>query len=80
MKTHLLKLKPEYALAKILGIKSFEIRLNDRDFHLDDLVKYSCPDDEFLNFALKSRVYCITYICDYEQKNGYIVFSDKLVF
>lgn len=79
MKTHLLKLKPEYALAKLLGIKTFEIRLNDRDFHLDDCVMYSCPDDVFLNFALKSRVYCITYICDYAQKDGYIVFFDKIV-
>ena len=77
MKTHELKIKPEFAVAKIVGMKSFEIRLNDRDFQFGDIVKYSCPDNSFINLAIKNRVYIITYITDYAQKDGYVVFADS---
>lgn len=41
MKLHELKLLEQYAQAKKDGIKPFEIRLNDRDFKVGDLVKYN---------------------------------------
>jgi hypothetical protein len=41
MKLHELKLLEQYAQAKKDGIKPFEIRKNDRDFKVGDLVKYN---------------------------------------
>ena len=41
MKLHELKLLEQYAKAKKDGIKPFEIRKNDRDFKVGDLVKYN---------------------------------------
>lgn len=76
MKTHELKILATYAKAKIDGIKPFEIRFNDRDYQVGDLVKYTVIDDEKLNEIMKDKTYRILYITDYEQKDGYIVWSD----
>ena len=94
MKLHELKLLEEYAKAKKDGIKPFEIRKNDRDFKVGDLVKYNIvksytepyplnrthtiesQNKELTNF-FDNRVFKITYITGYEQKDGYVVFVDK---
>ena len=75
-KIHNLKILAVYATAKLDGKKPFEIRLNDRDFRVGDLVKYTVIDDEEVNERMKNKVYKITYITSYEQKDGYIVFGD----
>lgn len=79
MKIHKLKLLEEYAIAKLKGIKPFEIRLDDRDFNENDIVVYTCPDNEDLNYELSGKIYIIDYITDYAQKDGYVVFSDRLI-
>lgn len=35
---HLLKIMPEYYTAVSSGAKTFEVRLNDRDFKVDDIL------------------------------------------
>ena len=89
MKLHELKLLDIYALAKKQGIKPFEIRKNDRNFQVGDLVKYIIVEQDIENNKIKAsldsdlceyfdnRVFKIKYISDYEQKNGYIVFSEE---
>ena len=79
MKLHELKLLKEYAIPKTKGIKPFEIRKNDRDFNVGDLVTYTVPDSSLYNELLKGKVYKIEYITNYEQKDGYVVFADKLI-
>ena len=79
MKLHEIKLMSEYAKAKHKGIKPFEIRKNDRDYKVGDLVTYTVPDSEIYNTLFKNKVYQITYITKYEQKDGYVVFTDKLL-
>lgn len=84
MKLHELKIRREYAKAKLKGIKSFEIRKNDRDYQVGDLVRYviPCPidtEDKMLNEVISKDIYQIMYITDYEQKDNYIVFTDKVV-
>ena len=69
----------EYARAKLQGLKPFEIRLNDRNYKVGDLVKYTIPDDKILNEVFNGMTYRIIYITDYEQKDGYIVFADTLL-
>lgn len=79
MKIHNLKIQSDYASAKLNGIKPFEIRQNDRDFKVGDLVRYNCIDDVNLNNKIRDKIYQIVYITSYEQKNGYVVFTDKEV-
>ncbi len=84
MKLHELKLRREYVKAKLEGVKPFEIRKNDRDYQVGDLVRYviPCPIDEegkILHEAISKNIYQIMYITDYEQKDNYIVFTDKVV-
>ena len=41
MKTHTLKIEPEYLENLISGRKKFEIRYNDRDYQLGDILEFS---------------------------------------
>lgn len=74
MKHHKLKIKPEYLTEIILGNKTFEIRLNDRDYEVGDKVTLTeIPVSEYIyprSFTAK-----IGYITNFEQKPGYVVFS-----
>ncbi len=67
MKTHNVKIKPEYLNSIIDGDKTFEIRKDDRGYRVGDKVRMS--DGE------RYLVVHIKYITSYEQKDGYIVFS-----
>ena len=89
MKLHELKLLDIYAIAKKDGTKLFEIRKNDRNFQVGDLVKYNIVEQDFEKNGIKAsldsdlceyfdnRVFKIKYISDYEQKDGYVVFSEE---
>lgn len=70
-KVHDLKIAPKYMDAQLAGIKNFEIRKNDRDFQVGDrlwLREWNGRDYT----GRKVTVY-VTYITDYEQRDGYIV-------
>lgn len=75
---HTLKILPDYGQAKIRGKKMFEIRKNDRNFRAGDTVVYTCPTDKEINAALNGLVFTITYVTDYEQKRGYVVYGEEL--
>lgn len=79
MKLHNLKILAGYAAAKLRGDKLFEIRLNDRDFRVGDVVNYTCIDSTIYNEKISKKLYYITYITDFEQKDGYVVFGEKEV-
>ena len=73
MSTHVLKILPKYFAQIRFGNKTFEIRRNDRNFKSGDVVElHEHLHDRFTGEKLE-RV--IGYICDYEQKVGYVVFS-----
>ena len=57
MKTHNLKIKMQYAWAVKLGIKTFELRKDDRGFKVGDLIEFTVIDGE-----LPLPVYQITYV------------------
>lgn len=77
MKLHELKIKAEYANAKLKGVKPFEIRKNDRDFKVGDIIRYHCIDSPIVDGNINVLLFEIIYITDYEQKDGYVVFADK---
>ena len=76
MKLHELKIESSYAWEKIKGRKLFEIRLNDRDYKVGDIVHYTCTNC-IANDLIADKYYKIIYITDYMQKDNYIVFAEK---
>lgn len=46
MKTHLLKLADKYFVPVAAGLKTFEVRYNDRNFEVGDYVKFRRVDTE----------------------------------
>lgn len=79
MKQIELKILQEYADAKVKGLKPFEIRKNDRNYQVGDLIRYTVIDNEGkgIDHKLSETLWEILYITDYAQKKGYIVFSDR---
>jgi hypothetical protein len=74
MQTHQLKIQARYWDAVALGKKTFEIRKNDRDFQVGDTVELICVDP--VHHGQKMHLFrTIGFVCDYEQKEGYVVFS-----
>lgn len=75
MKVHELKIAPEYFGPVFDGIKTFEIRKNDRGYEIGDLIHLKEFDDEA--FTGKSVIMEITYTTTYNQEPGYLVFAIK---
>lgn len=78
MKVHNLKIKPQYFKDVISGLKTFEVRKNDRNFEVGDIITLR----EFENGKLtgKSINVEIVYILNDEEycKPGYVVLGFKL--
>lgn len=73
---HCLKTHPSYFKAMCEGVKSFEIRKNDRGFEVGHHLRLF----EFIDGLGTTGWYIdveITYICDYMQKDGYVVLGTK---
>jgi len=72
---HELKTVSPYFDAVYDGIKTFEIRTNDRDFKYGDTVilkEYDADKNAYSGRVVSAKV---GFITDFEQKDGYVVFS-----
>lgn len=75
---HELKILPRFYKEVISGSKTFEIRFNDRDFKVGDV--FTLREYENGRYTQSPSVYGkITYVTNYEQKDGYVVFSFKVL-
>ena len=76
---HRLKIAPQYFKDVVSGVKTFEVRRNDRDFKVGDIVTL----EEYKNGNYTSNYVNaeITYILDDLEycKEGYVVFGIKLL-
>ena len=78
---HKLKLWPIFFQAAWVRDKTFEIRLDDRGFEeRDEIVLQEWHPGESAEEAYSGREIegVITYLTNYEQKAGYVVFSYRV--
>lgn len=71
---HILKIQPEYFQAVLDRKKTFEIRLNDRDYKVGDSIILKEFDYNY-GFTGRNLRKTISYISDYAQKENMIVMS-----
>ncbi|MBC2164642.1 DUF3850 domain-containing protein [Listeria booriae] len=75
MKTHALKIYPEYFQSIWDRKKMFEIRKNDRGYQVGDFVVLSEYNSETGLYTGRAVSAYISYMTDYMQKDGYVVFG-----
>lgn len=74
-----LKVEPKYFQAQKEGRKNFEIRKNDRDYKVGEILILREYDSETGKYSGR-RIFClITYITDFEQKPDYVVLGTKRI-
>lgn len=75
---HELKIKPEYFRVIEKGIKTFEVRFNDRNFQVYDILRLK----EYANGVYTGReiIAEVTYILDNKDfcKDGYVIMAIKV--
>ena len=80
---HDIKLKQIFADAVLDGDKTFEVRVNDRNYQRGDTVRFTVIDEEgkkVFGHLLNGKVYKITYVLSgWGIGHGYVVFSIKPV-
>lgn len=78
---HELKCYSQYFQRICSGQKTFEIRKNDRDFQVGDILHLREFDmkDGLPDYGPDSRRVKIVYMTDFEQKEGYVVLGIKLL-
>lgn len=77
--THEIKIEPVYFDKVLNNVKKFEIRKNDRNYKVGDIVhlkewKYNEPTNKSV-YTTRVLKKVITYITDYAQREGYVVFG-----
>jgi hypothetical protein len=84
MKTHELKIHPSFFEQVANGNKPFEIRKNDRDFKLHDVlllreIEPTRSVHEPTKYTGRMKAAKVTYITDFEQKPDYVVMGISLI-
>lgn len=75
---HDLKLSQKYFKDVGRGIKTFEIRKNDRNYQVGDTIFFHEVEEETGEYTgWGSKKFKITYITDYAQQDGYVVMAIK---
>ena len=72
-KIHELKTWIPYFDAVLCGAKTFEIRKNDRDFQVNDLLDLHEYDSVLKKYTGRCLIRRVTYITNFEQPDGQIV-------
>lgn len=62
MKLHYLKLQEKYWNDVMSGMKGFELRKNDRDFKVGDLIIFVEADTQPKEHVIQSKPFVITYV------------------
>lgn len=79
-RTHNIKIQEQFAGDVCNGNKSFEVRLNDRQYRKGDYIKYQVVDEigNMVKHPLNDKWYIITYVLSgWGLKDGYVAFAQK---
>lgn len=75
-----LKIKPEYFAAVVRGEKKFELRYNDRDYQVGDiLILREYEHFKFTGCEIEVRITHILENCGFGLQDGYAILSIELV-
>jgi len=83
MAHHLLKAHPEYFNAVKDGIKTFEIRKNDRNFNVNDTITLQYYDPETKEYGRESIDFTVPYMMlggKFGLEEGYCILGMKNVY
>lgn len=70
---HNIKILPQYFEAVVKGLKTFEVRYNDRNYKSGDrIILMEFDGNTYTGREVTAE---ITFMTNYEQKPGYVVFS-----
>ena len=72
---HELKLDTLFFGSVFSGLKTFEIRFNDRDYQVGDVLILKEWDWALDSFTGREIEKIVTYVTNYEQKDGYVVMA-----
>lgn len=75
MKVHELKTHPQYYNAVVSGKKTFEIRENDRDYQVGDLLVLREWNPESEGYTGASELRFVSYVTTYGQPEGQVVLA-----
>lgn len=82
MKLHQLKIKAQYFFSIRYKYKTFELRKDDRDYELGDIIHFVTEDGREFGED-ENNAYMITYILrnckEYGLKDGYCILSIKKI-
>ena len=75
MKLHELKIRHEYLIDVSLGTKTFELRKNDRDYQVGDLIRFiditkDYTENDIEPYIDENTLYRITYVLKDVEKYG----------
>ena len=73
---HDIKIKQCYLIHILEGNKTFEVRKNDRDYQVGDLVRFlPLQDDNYNAYSVKQEIpdFKITYVTSFGCQEGYVV-------
>lgn len=82
MRVHSIKVLDVFADDILSGIKSFEVRNNDRMYQTGDIIKYTVVDDvgKIVEHPLSSKYFRITFILSgWGLKEEYVAFAQKML-
>lgn len=72
----ILKIKPEYFEMQLKGLKNFEIRKNDRNFKVGDIICLKEFDCGYTKRFIHVEITCIVNNTEY-CKDGYVVLGTQ---
>lgn len=77
-KLHNIKLEQQYVKSIVEKEKTFEIRYNDRDYKVGDIIRFKPTTYCYYGDLIKNQFYIITYMFnDFGLNKNYAVFSFK---
>lgn len=77
MRRHLIKIENQFYKLKLIGHKPYELRLNDRDYRVGDIVNYQDSSTQEIysqEFVIVSVLYAYKGL-----EPNYCIFADKLI-